>query len=107
MKRATGAMVLLAALSGCVSVDSGGGCGSCDPCSGGYAPLYREPLFTHLVHGAIPGRAPGSCPDYTALFLPACEQVCRDTVWLPQTLLLAKRQDMEDVAAALTKILDQ
>lgn len=75
------------------------------PCSGGYAPLYREPLFTHLAHGELPGRPSGIYPDYTALSLPACEQVCRDTVWLPQTLLLAERRDMEDIAAALSKTL--
>lgn len=78
------------------------------PCSGGYRPLYREPLFAHLAHSShsesLRSR-PHASPDYTELYLPVCEQVCLDTVWLPQTLLLAERRDMEDVAAALTKIL--
>jgi len=75
------------------------------PCSSGYIPLYGEGIFTRLSHHDGHWRQTDSAPDYTALNLPVCEQVCRDTVWLPQTLLLAERSDMEDIAAALTKIL--
>lgn len=75
------------------------------PCSDGYVPLYREGLFTRLSHGEGHWCQTGRSIDYTALHLPVCEQVCGDTVWLPQTLLLADHRDMEDVAAALTKLL--
>ena len=74
------------------------------PCSDGYVPLYREGLFTRQSRREGRWCQAGSTIDYTALNLPVCEQVCGDTIWLPQTLLLAERRDMEDVAAALTKI---
>ncbi len=75
------------------------------PASDGYTPLYREDLFARLPHSAGKWCQATPIPDYSALNLPVCEQVCGDTLWLPQTLLLAERHDMEDVAAALTKIL--
>lgn len=74
------------------------------PCSDGYVPLYREGLFTRQSRREGRWCQAGTPIDYTALDLPICEQVCGDTVWLPQTLLLAERREMEDVAAALAKI---
>ena len=75
------------------------------PCSDGYVPLYREGLFTRKSRREGRWCQAGPCIEYTALHLPVCEQICGDTIWLPQTLLLATRRDMEDVAAALIKIL--
>lgn len=75
------------------------------PCSDGYVPLYREGLFTRKSRREGRWCQAGPYVDYTALHLPVCEQICGDTIWLPQTLLLATRRDMEDVAAALAKIL--
>lgn len=78
------------------------------PCSTGYAPLYKEGLF-----GELSLRAPkcagnlcrtGFAIDYHRLYLPVCEQICRDTLWLPQTLLLGAQTDMDDIATALYKI---
>jgi len=77
------------------------------PCSSGYIPLYREGIFARLSHHDGHWRQTAPAPDYTALNLPVCEQVCRDTVWLPQTLLLADRSDMEDIAAAIVKIVSR
>ena len=75
------------------------------PCSDGYVPLYREGLFTRKSRKEVQWCQAGRAIDYTLLNLPVCEQVCGDTIWLPQTLLLAERRDMEDVAAALAKVL--
>ncbi|MCW3099715.1 MAG: putative pyridoxal phosphate-dependent enzyme apparently involved in regulation of cell wall [Chthonomonadaceae bacterium] len=75
------------------------------PCSDGYVPLYREGLFTRKSRKEVQWCQASRAIDYTALHLPVCEQVCSDTIWLPQTLLLADHSDMEDVATAITKIL--
>jgi dTDP-4-amino-4,6-dideoxygalactose transaminase len=75
------------------------------PCSDGYVPLYREGLFTRKSRKEVQWCQASRAIDYTALHLPICEQVCNDTIWLSQTLLLAERHDMEDVAAAITKII--
>ncbi len=74
------------------------------PCSDGYVPLYKEGMFYRT-----PGRKSAFCQagrriDYAKMHLPVCEQVCQDTVWLPQNLLLAERSDMETIAAAILKI---
>ncbi len=74
------------------------------PCSDGYVPLYKEEMFSRTST-----RKGGWCQavprmDYPRLHLPVCEQVCRDTVWLPQFLLLAERHEMEAIANAILKI---
>jgi dTDP-4-amino-4,6-dideoxygalactose transaminase len=74
------------------------------PCSDGYVPLYREGLFGRKTRREGRWCQAGPMFDYTMLHLPVCEQICGDTIWLPQTLLLAERADMEDIAAALRKI---
>ena len=58
-------------------------------CSSGYTPLYRHPFFA----------SPAPFP-----FLPVCEQVCQDTIWLPQTLLLGTEADINDIGDAIAKI---
>lgn len=78
------------------------------PCSPGYVPLYREGLF------AID---PESCPigcshygkpvNYSELSLPHTETACTsEAVWLPQSMLLGTRQDMDDVVNAVEKIME-
>lgn len=74
-------------------------------CSSGYVPLYQEALFTTPVsRRAAAVRKPPI--DYSAQRLPVCEAVCCDTIWLPQHLLLAQPEDMEDVAEAFAKVRD-
>lgn len=70
------------------------------PCSPGYSPLYRSPAFkintaTHPFADRI---------DYTQIRLPEVELACDEAVWLTQPMLLAEREDMEDIAAAIRKI---
>lgn len=70
------------------------------PCSPGYSPLYRSPAFkintaTHPFADRI---------DYTQIRLPEVELACDEAVWLTQPLLLAEREDMEEIAAAIRKI---
>ena len=74
------------------------------PCSDGYIPLYREGLFVRNAAGLDKGCHEGRHIDYPSLFLPVCEQVCSDTVWLEQTLLLSDPADMDDIATAINRI---
>ncbi|MBI3911809.1 MAG: DegT/DnrJ/EryC1/StrS family aminotransferase [Armatimonadetes bacterium] len=71
------------------------------PCSRGYHPLYRSDAFrvdaaTHPFAGAR---------DYRSLYLPVVERACdEEACWLTQSMLLAERQDMDDIVAAIRKI---
>jgi dTDP-4-amino-4,6-dideoxygalactose transaminase len=77
------------------------------PASSGYPiPLHRQPLFEKR---AFDLKATGYNPDYLPtcfekLDLPESERACRETVWLPQNVLLGTRADMQDIVAALRKI---
>ena len=79
------------------------------PAGSGYeTPLYENPLFRRLETG--PAGCPVSCPyhggavEYAAVRCPVCEQVCRDTCWIPQHVLLAGEAAMESIAAAVQKV---
>ena len=67
-------------------------------------PLYRNPLF-HRKN--LPPCACGTwkgTQDYESLYLPECERVCRDGVWLEQNLLLGTSKDIDDIVEACVKI---
>lgn len=76
-------------------------------CSGGYNPLYREGMFA-----VDPAECPVGCGfygkkiDYQSLRLPNVEKACDEIIWMFQTQMLGDRQDMDEVAAAVTKIKD-
>ncbi len=70
------------------------------PCSAGYTPLHRQGLFADPRLQARLSRG----IDYQALSLPACEQACREVVWIPQHVLLGDDPDIDDVIAALAKV---
>lgn len=79
------------------------------PASPGYPfPLYRNPLFER--RGERPRYCPLSCPyygkevDYSKVHCPNAEQACREVVWLPQTVLLGSKEDMEDIIKAVRKV---
>jgi dTDP-4-amino-4,6-dideoxygalactose transaminase len=74
------------------------------PCSDGYVPLYREGLFVSHTAGKDKGCHAGRHIDYPSLFLPVCEQICNDGVWLEHSLLLSEPSDMEDIATAIGRI---
>lgn len=80
------------------------------PVSGGYKPLNKEPFLANefaspswrAVYGDKTIRdwaAHNECPVNDAL--------CNQAMWLTQTMLLGPKQDMEHVAAALSKIQSQ
>jgi hypothetical protein len=35
---------------------------------------------------------------------PANDQLCEEAIWLPQNVLLGSKQDMDDIAAAISRI---
>jgi dTDP-4-amino-4,6-dideoxygalactose transaminase len=65
------------------------------PCSDGYLPLYKGRPFANSVSSAGPA---------ASQYLPVCEQVCVDTVWITQNLLLADPEEMDDIAEAIRRI---
>jgi dTDP-4-amino-4,6-dideoxygalactose transaminase len=74
------------------------------PCTSGYVPLYKEAVFTRYVGSGSAFCQARKPQDYPNLCLPVCEQVCADTVWLQQNMLLGDRSDMEDIATAIARI---
>jgi len=70
------------------------------PCSPGYSPLYRSDAFrvdatTHPFAGRI---------DYRSVRLEAVERLCEEAVWFTQSMLLAEKEEMDDIVAAVRKI---
>ncbi|MCL5005712.1 MAG: DegT/DnrJ/EryC1/StrS family aminotransferase [Acidobacteria bacterium] len=67
-------------------------------------PLYRNPLF---YRKNLP---PCSCDkweatqDYESLYLPECERVCHDGIWLEQNLFLGTSKDVDDIIEACGKV---
>lgn len=79
------------------------------PISPGYPhALYKNPLFQRKGQG--PKYCPLSCPyygkemDYTKVRCPNTEQVCRETLWLTQSVLLGTTEDMGDIVRAVRKV---
>lgn len=70
------------------------------PLSPGYAtgPLYRLRAIAEY-------KIPGINIDYSKLFLPEAEKACREEgMWLHQSVLLGKREDMDDIVEAFSKV---
>lgn len=74
------------------------------PASSGYVPLYKEVVFQRKTAGQGAWCRAGRTMDYGAVNCPVCEQVCKDAVWLFQSLLLGDQEDMQDIVAAVCKI---
>ena len=74
------------------------------PCSGGYAfPLPDQPLFRNLEFGPYAPAARERL-DYRERRYPASEAICRESVWLEQSLLLGPCDDMDDIVRAFQKV---
>jgi hypothetical protein len=63
-------------------------------------PLYRSPAFT-IDTSTHPSPRRSSL---RAQGLPEVEQASEEAVWLGQSLLLAEKRDMDEIAAAIRKI---
>jgi len=80
------------------------------PIGRGYNPLYQEPLFRNGIRA---DECPLACKfytgamDYTQVRCPVTERVCAEEGWwIFQSALLAEPSDMDDIAAAITKVRD-
>ncbi len=77
---------------------------------GGYSlPAYRQPMLLAENFGlATPPLYSGVYPhkvDYRQVHCPVTDHVCdTEALWVRQSMLLAERQDMDDIAAAMMKI---
>jgi dTDP-4-amino-4,6-dideoxygalactose transaminase len=76
------------------------------PCSSGYVPLYREGMFKVDLDSCPVGCSLyGRKMDYDKISLPVVENACtQEAVWLYQYMLLGDKQDMDEIAAAVSKI---
>lgn len=78
------------------------------PCDGRfYEPVYRSDLF-YATPELCPQLAIGRKQpvDYSILKCPVAERAAyEESVWLPQFLLIGSDQDIQDIVAALTKIM--
>lgn len=75
------------------------------PNGSGYPhPLYRNPLFAQKRFGRITEIL--DYPDYGDMYLENSERLCNELIWLPQQLLLAGREDMDDIVEAFHKVAD-
>ncbi|PIU51342.1 aminotransferase DegT [Candidatus Desantisbacteria bacterium CG07_land_8_20_14_0_80_39_15] len=79
------------------------------PAWAGYpVPLYKNPLFQKKGKG--PKFCPISCPyygkkiDYSKVFCPNAEKICKEAVWINHPVLLAKKEDMKNIIDGITKV---
>jgi len=77
------------------------------PASGGYAPLNKDPLFQNALNTRGFERLYGkqAFAQWTArTACPVNDRLCDEAIWFTQTMLLAPREAMEQIATAITKI---
>lgn len=77
------------------------------PASGGYSPLNRATAVTNALNSPAFARIYGR-PTMDALAernaCPRNDRLCREAVWLSQTVLLGSRADMDDIVTAIQKV---
>ncbi|MBP6963780.1 MAG: DegT/DnrJ/EryC1/StrS family aminotransferase [Armatimonadetes bacterium] len=76
------------------------------PCGAGYVPLYKEQMFYVEPDGCPIGCAFAERKmDYGKVCCPVAENACAsESVWFGQNMLLGAKQDMDEIAAAISKI---
>ncbi|MBI3693654.1 MAG: DegT/DnrJ/EryC1/StrS family aminotransferase [Acidobacteria bacterium] len=80
------------------------------PCSGGYSPLNKEPFLKNTLDSrayktVYPAKQLAEYMERN--HCPANDKLCEEGVWLTQTMLLATRDDMDQIAEAARKIQSQ
>jgi len=79
------------------------------PCQAGYVPLHRESFYQEAFASRAYRKVYGK--EYLAGFAAridcpnSCQASDRESVWLGQSLLLGSRQDMQDIVAAVEKVI--
>ncbi len=77
------------------------------PCSGGYAPLNKEPFLKSVLNSRAYRAIAG--PERLKRWeernqCPANDRLCEEAVWLTQNMLLGPKRDMDQIAEAVRKI---
>jgi dTDP-4-amino-4,6-dideoxygalactose transaminase len=67
-------------------------------------PLYRNPVFGKNNLPPCNCRGWKMPQDYEKLFLPECERICQEGVWLEHRVFLGPREDIDDVLAGFEKV---
>jgi dTDP-4-amino-4,6-dideoxygalactose transaminase len=68
-----------------------------------YEPVYRSDLFY-----ATPETCPQLKTDYSQVKCPVSERAAyEESVWLPQFLLIGEDRDVDDIAAAVAKVMEK
>ncbi|UCG60196.1 MAG: DegT/DnrJ/EryC1/StrS family aminotransferase [Phycisphaerales bacterium] len=79
------------------------------PCSGGYGPQYRDGLIEEALNSEgykrLYSRARLSRYRRENQY-PDNDRLCEEAVWISQSLLLADKPDMDDIATAIQKVYD-
>ena len=77
------------------------------PCGGGYGPINKDAFFENTL------KSRNFQKTYSKKMLDRCrelnhcpdnDQLCKETVWFGQNILLGTRRDMDDIADAILKI---
>jgi len=80
------------------------------PCSGGYAPLNKEPFLKNTLQSRA-FRSIYAAQEIAAYearnHCPANDKLCEEAVWFFQTMLLGSKTDMDQIAEAIRKIQKQ
>lgn len=79
------------------------------PCSPGYSPLNKMPYVKQAFQTKNFKRMYAAAElDYEAWLArtrcPENDRLCSEAVWIGQNVLLAEREDMDDIAAAVAKV---
>ncbi len=77
------------------------------PCSGGYSPLNKEPFLKNTLDSRAYRKiySDRELAQYEERnHCPANDQLCEQGVWLTQTMLLAGKSEMDQIAEAVRKI---
>lgn len=77
------------------------------PCSEGYTPLNKEPLFGTVLSSRAFRKiySEKELAEYDERNqCPENDRLCQEAVWLFQTMLLGSRRDMDQIAEAIQKI---
>ena len=75
------------------------------PCMPGYVPLHRSPAVVEAINRNLQFVEGASSDGWEPPHLPALERICcHEAVWLPQSVLLGDRDDMDSVVEAVAKV---
>ncbi len=77
------------------------------PCSSGYGPQYRDEVIESTLTSKNFKRSFSAArlKSYREeLVLPDNDRLCKEAVWLSQTLLLGTKKDIDDIAGAIIKV---